>query len=353
MAAASRPTLLAAVWLSLLLLLAPACCTTSCMAESPGAGAPAVHRDATFAVKEQLGVPYAQGVLCDAKDCTPCNGGLKANGPPGCDESCQKPEPAATPLPAAPGCPHPVLVNLTLDLYTPVGTEALGLRPAFVAIHSGGYATNGERGTCALAVAHRGSTNRRIPPQHAAQCAIPGQLPKPASLVLRVGCPLREEGCLLAGAMSAICRWCGRLVGARCVAEPMRRCTAPMMSTLLPVPAHRHCPLLVLPARAPCSCLRAAGFAPSYEMTAACKHFAARGFVAITMVYRLHNSQTGGGLAPANWTGNTPLNKSWRGGFLPSPQSIWPAVRDSKAAIRWYVHTQCWCGTRAWVHVHV
>ena len=38
------------------------------------------------------------------------------------------------------------------------------------------------------------------------------------------------------------------------------------------------------------------GFAPSYEMTAACKHFAARGFVAITMIYRLANKQTGKGL---------------------------------------------------------
>ena len=69
-------------------------------------------------------------------------------------------------------------------------------------------------------------------------------------------------------------------------------------------------------------------FAPTYEMTAACRYFAARGFVAITMVYRLDNRQTGGALAPANWSAiGSPLPKlGWKGGFLPAPQSIWPAV---------------------------
>jgi acetyl esterase/lipase len=72
------------------------------------------------------------------------------------------------------------------------------------------------------------------------------------------------------------------------------------------------------------------------EMTAACRHFAARGFVCITMTYRLTNSQTGGALAPANWSGiASPLNHSWEGGFRPKPQAIYPAVRDTKAAIRW------------------
>lgn len=52
------------------------------------------------------------------------------------------------PKPLAPskGCPHPALTNLTLDLYTPIGASGLGPRPAFVAIHSGGYAVNNEMG---------------------------------------------------------------------------------------------------------------------------------------------------------------------------------------------------------------
>jgi hypothetical protein len=77
------------------------------------------------------------------------------------------------------------------------------------------------------------------------------------------------------------------------------------------------------------------GFAPTWEMDAACKYFAARGWVAISMDYRLTNSQTGGALAPANWSVPTPLPSTWDGGFKPAPQSIWPAVRDTKAAIRW------------------
>jgi acetyl esterase/lipase len=160
-------------------------------------------------------------VICNATACVYCKGGLKANGPRGCAESCQNPEPGSAGPPAA-GCPRPQRYNLTLDLYSPVGAGSLGPRPALVAIHSGGYSGNGER-----------------------------------------------------------------------------------------------------------------GFAPSYEMTAACKHFAARGWVAVTMIYRMDNGQTGGGLAPANWTLATPLTKAWRGGFLPRPQTIYPAIRDTKAAIRW------------------
>ena len=76
------------------------------------------------------------------------------------------------------------------------------------------------------------------------------------------------------------------------------------------------------------------GFGKSYEMMAACKYFAARGWVAITMIYRMDNGQTGKALAPANWTGKTPI-KGWQGGFLPEPQAIYPAIRDTKAAIRW------------------
>jgi hypothetical protein len=72
------------------------------------------------------------------------------------------------------------------------------------------------------------------------------------------------------------------------------------------------------------------------EMHVACRHFASRGFVAITMVYRLTNGQTGGALAPANWSGiPSPLTSAWAGGFKPAPQTIWPAVRDTKAVIQW------------------
>jgi dienelactone hydrolase len=114
--------------------------------------------------------------------------------------------------------------NLTLDLYTPIGVPAsLGPRPAFIAIHSGGYGTNNER-----------------------------------------------------------------------------------------------------------------GFKPTYEMTAACKYFAARGYIALTMNYRVDNKQTGGGLAPKNWSGvPSPLGHGWPGGFNPDPQHIYAAIRDTKAAIRW------------------
>ena len=77
------------------------------------------------------------------------------------------------------------------------------------------------------------------------------------------------------------------------------------------------------------------GFAPTWEMDAACEYFASRGWVSISMDYRLSNPQTGGALAPANWTGVNPLPSTWDGGFKPGPQSVWPAVRDTKAAIRW------------------
>jgi len=160
-------------------------------------------------VNVQKGVQYALGVLCNPQPCT--------HG----DVSCQQPIPDQKPLSPMPGCPHPAVVNLTLDLYTPVGAEALGPRPGFVATHSGGYAVNNE-------VGFKG------------------------------------------------------------------------------------------------------------EMDIACRHFASRGFVAITMVYRLTNKQTGGGLSPANWSiGAAPLPPGWAGGFRPSPQTIYPAVRDTKAAIRW------------------
>ena len=188
---------------------------------------PVVQLHATYEVTAQLGVPYALGVLCDPQPCPhgkPQDVGELAGSGYDCTV-CQEAEPvgAMPPIAPTPGCKAPRVFNLTLDLYTPIGAEALGPRPAFIATHSGGYATNSER-----------------------------------------------------------------------------------------------------------------GFAPTFEMTAACKYFAARGYIALTMVYRLDNGQTGGGLAPTNWSAiPSPLGKGWKGGFLPSPQAIYPAVRDSKAAIRW------------------
>ena len=49
---------------------------------------------------------YGEGVLCDAKPCVYCKGGLKRNGPKGCVESCQNPEPGSA-GPAAPGSDPP------------------------------------------------------------------------------------------------------------------------------------------------------------------------------------------------------------------------------------------------------
>jgi len=49
------------------------------LASSGATAAPtAVHANAAFAVREQLGIPYAEGVICNAK---PCKKG---------DQSCQK-----------------------------------------------------------------------------------------------------------------------------------------------------------------------------------------------------------------------------------------------------------------------
>jgi acetyl esterase/lipase len=174
-----------------------------------------VWANETFAVREFLGLQYAQGLLCDAAACAPSN-----------ESSCQNPGPAMGSPTAA--CPSPHVFNLTLNLYLPdiaanVSNPQFGPRPALVATHSGGYAT---------------------------------------------GTPL--------------------------------------------------------------------GFGPTWEMDAACKYFAARGWVAISMDYRLTNAQTGGALAPANWSVRAaPLPPGWDGGFRPAPQAIWPAVRDTKAAIRW------------------
>jgi acetyl esterase/lipase len=160
--------------------------------------APSVQREVVYHVNKTSNIVYAQGVIC-------------------------KPAVPGVPAPMAPTaeCPSPTLVDLTLDLYRPIGAEALGPRPGLVALHSGGYMGGDKDG---------------------------------------------------------------------------------FKST----------------------------------MAAACEHFASRGFVAITIEYRLDNGATGGGLSPANWSSATsPLPSDWQGGFRPPPKSIYPAVRDSKAAIRW------------------
>ena len=224
--------------------------TLPAAAEAPTPGTastpPVVHADATYDIEAQLGVPYALGVLCDPQPCKSSRTdepgvGAGVSDSYDCDV-CQEAEPAGTtPIPPSTGCKAPRILNLTLDLYTPVGVPAaLGPRPAFVATHEGGYS----KGT--------------------------------------------EQGCLL----SALPK------------DPARPADGPAGGHM-------------------------------GEMTAACRHFAARGFVCITMTYRLTSAQTGGALAPANWTGTSPLNRSWLGGFKPAPQAIYPAVRDSKAAIRW------------------
>ena len=44
-----------------------------------------------------------------------------------------------------------------------------------------------------------------------------------------------------------------------------------------------------------------------------------------------------GGLSPANWTNNSIHPPSgWAGGFDPPSSSVYPGVRDAKAAIRWF-----------------
>lgn len=172
--------------------------------------APTAYRMRTFAVKEDLQIKYAEGVLCDAAACTPNN-----------QSACQNPNGPARMSPT-PNCPKPSRFDLKLDIYTPVGAISLGPRPVFIATHSGGYGH---------------------------------------------GTPL--------------------------------------------------------------------GFGPTWEMKAACRYFASRGYVALTMDYRLTNQQTGGGLRPTNWSVSSPLSKAWAGGFRPLPSRIYPAVRDTKAAIRW------------------
>lgn len=71
---------------------------------------------------------------------------------------------------------------------------------------------------------------------------------------------------------------------------------------------------------------------------AACEHFASRGFIAMTVDYRMLTDESVG-LAPANWSAASPLfgieGDKWPGGFNPDPSAAYPAVRDSKAAIRW------------------
>lgn len=169
-----------------------------------GAAPPSAYREAVYEVAEQRDVYFASGIACNPKHTAGSS-------------------PMPPPLPPTPECPRPTWVNLTLNVYSPQAKPPAGvLRPAFVATHSGGYATNAKEGY-------------------------------------------------------------------------------------------------------------------KNEMDAACRHFAARGYVAITMDYRLTNSDTGGGLGPANWSATaSPLKPpSWQGGFDPAPRTVYPAVRDTKAAVRW------------------
>jgi hypothetical protein len=107
--------------------------TATSSSPSSSSPPPSVYRDAMFEVKEQMGLQYAQGVLCGAQPCTACIGGLRSNGPAGCDESCLPPLAGPAPMPPTAHCKKPSVVNLTLDLYTPVNVpSALGPRPAFV-----------------------------------------------------------------------------------------------------------------------------------------------------------------------------------------------------------------------------
>eukprot|EP00039_Didymoeca_costata_P025550 m.13812 g.13812 ORF g.13812 m.13812 type:complete len:357 (+) comp4930_c0_seq1:43-1113(+) len=72
------------------------------------------------------------------------------------------------------------------------------------------------------------------------------------------------------------------------------------------------------------------------EMQKACEYFASRGYICISMNYRL-TDRSGGGLAPKNWSGlPSPLHApSWQGGFNPALQAVYCGVRDTKASIRW------------------
>ena len=49
---------------------------------SAAAPPPVVHRDATFLVKEKMGIQYAQGILCDPKPCNESWLGIFAAGRP-------------------------------------------------------------------------------------------------------------------------------------------------------------------------------------------------------------------------------------------------------------------------------
>eukprot|EP00041_Stephanoeca_diplocostata_P015553 m.297279 g.297279 ORF g.297279 m.297279 type:complete len:357 (-) comp20077_c0_seq7:2508-3578(-) len=170
---------------------------------------PVAHKNSVFPVLELPEVLYAQGVQCKHDSMERYDAHTSEE----------------LPIPPTPSCPQPTVVNLTLDVYLPDDgpqNSTGNHRPAFVAIHSGGYASNNESGY-------------------------------------------------------------------------------------------------------------------KNEMRIACEHFASRGFVAITMNYRLTNAASGSGLAPANWSGiPSPLKSpSWQGGFNPTPQRVYAAVRDTKAAIRW------------------
>ena len=79
---------------------------------------PLVHSHATYAVNRTSNIIYARAVVCRVG----CSGHTPGNSTiPGFN--------------ASENCICPSFFNLTLDVYAPVGAE--GLRPGFVAIHSG------------------------------------------------------------------------------------------------------------------------------------------------------------------------------------------------------------------------
>lgn len=75
------------------------------------------------------------------------------------------------------------------------------------------------------------------------------------------------------------------------------------------------------------------------ENAKACTIWASRGFVCITINYRLDQIRytLDSGLTPANWSFSSPdpLPPSWQGGYRPSPRGVYAANRDAKAAVRW------------------
>ena len=98
-----------------LVFAAVACYASCCVSTATAMAAPAVHSEATYAVKQQFGVHYGAGILCNANTCTMSN-----------TSACQATQPPTGGDPALAkfaikGCEKPATFSLTLDLYTPIG----------------------------------------------------------------------------------------------------------------------------------------------------------------------------------------------------------------------------------------